>query len=173
MRRHQGRSADTHRRCHQGAGRRLHRHRAGDRADARQHHLAGDGRADDRCPRRLSPFPDHRKEHLMADTMLDERTETDITGIDEMPNYGPPAAVDQVSVIAKTEVITAQRVALPRDYGRIMQRLKALAAMSGEDWYYRFPVKNRRENRTDYIEGPSVKCATAVAREYGNCAVDC
>lgn len=83
----------------------------------------------------------------------------------DLPAVLPPSA--------PVEIITAQRVPVSRDYQRILSRLKTLAAMAGEDWYYRFPVYNRREGRQDFIEGPSIKCATAVAREYGNCSVDC
>lgn len=70
-------------------------------------------------------------------------------------------------------IVGAQPVAVFRDDARILQQLKVLAAAAGEDWYYRYPVKNRRENRTDYIEGPSIKLANDLARIYGNCEVDC
>lgn len=108
------------------------------------------------------------------ETRLHEREDLASMAMRDPDDVHLPAVVaPSISVIAQTEVITATRVAVPRDYGRVLSKLKQLAAMAGEDWYYRFPVKNRRENRTDYIEGPSVKCATAVAREFGNCAVDC
>lgn len=61
----------------------------------------------------------------------------------------------------------------PRDEGKILQRLKTLAAAMGDDWFFRFPVKNRKHNRTDYIEGPSIKLANELARIWGNCEVDC
>jgi hypothetical protein len=68
-------------------------------------------------------------------------------------------------------VFGAQAVAVHRDEARILQRLKVLASAAGDDWYYRFPVKDK--GKTSWIEGPSIKCANAVAREYGNCEVDC
>lgn len=63
----------------------------------------------------------------------------------------------------------AVAVEVKRDIRAIMQEIKAMAAYAGTDWFYRYPVKNRRENRTDWIEGPSVKLANAVAAIYGNC----
>lgn len=63
-------------------------------------------------------------------------------------------------------------VARARDEQELMARIKRYAAFNGQDWYYRFPVKNRRENRTDWIEGPSVKLANDLWRLYWNCDVD-
>jgi len=70
-------------------------------------------------------------------------------------------------------VFGAQAVAVHRDEASILQKVKVLATAAGTDWYYRFPVKNKKENRTDWIEGPSIKLANDIARLYGNCEVDC
>lgn len=70
-------------------------------------------------------------------------------------------------------IFGAQKVAVYRDDRRIFNAISALAAAAGDAWYYRFPVQNRRENRTDWIEGPSIKLANNLARLYGNCEVDC
>jgi hypothetical protein len=64
-------------------------------------------------------------------------------------------------------VIGAQHVAVYRDDAKILQKLSALAAAAGTDWFYRFPVKSK-DGRTDYIEGPSIKLANDVARIFGN-----
>lgn len=69
-------------------------------------------------------------------------------------------------------VIGAQPVAVHRDETKVLQKLKALAAAAGNDWFYRFPVKNNRTGSTDYIEGPSIKLANDVARIFGNCAIE-
>ena len=69
-------------------------------------------------------------------------------------------------------VITARKVEVERDEAKVLRRIKALAAAAGDDWFYRFPVKNRKTGKTDWIEGPSVKCANNVARLFGNCQVD-
>jgi len=70
-------------------------------------------------------------------------------------------------------VYGAQQLAVHRDEAKVLQKVRVLAAAAGDDWYYRFPVKNRKENRTDWIEGPSIKLANDIARLYGNCEVDC
>lgn len=67
----------------------------------------------------------------------------------------------------------AVQVAVRRDETAVLQKLAVLASAAGSDWYYRFPVKNKKENRTDYIEGPSIKLANDLARLYGNCEIDC
>ena len=85
-----------------------------------------------------------------------------------------PRAPDDVVIAERTlfgEVITAQKIAVPRDEAKVLQRIKTMAAASGSGWYYRFPVR-KKGGGTDYIEGPSIDCADAVARYYGNCRVD-
>lgn len=69
------------------------------------------------------------------------------------------------------QIITAQKVGVERDLTKIMRDIKTMAAMAGDDWYYRFPVK-KKGGGVDHIEGPTIKCATNVARMYGNCQVD-
>jgi hypothetical protein len=68
-------------------------------------------------------------------------------------------------------VFGAQPVAVYRDEARILQKLAALGAAAGDDWFYRFPVKNKNGGK-DFIEGASIKLANDVARIYGNCEVD-
>lgn len=70
-------------------------------------------------------------------------------------------------------VFGAQQVAVYRSASRVLQTIKELAAAAGQDWYYRYPVKNRKTGRTDWIEGPSIKMANDLSRIYGNCEVDC
>lgn len=68
-------------------------------------------------------------------------------------------------------VIGAQPVAVYRDEAKILQKLSAMAAAAGTDWFYRFPVKKKLEDGTfgkDWIEGPSIKLANDVARIFGN-----
>lgn len=68
-------------------------------------------------------------------------------------------------------VFGAQQVAVYRDESRVLQKLAALGAAAGDDWFYRFPVKNKNGQRS-FIEGASIKLANDVARIYGNCEVD-
>jgi hypothetical protein len=70
------------------------------------------------------------------------------------------------------DLITAQPVKKARNPAKILQDIDVYAAMGGERWYYRYPVRNRKTGRTDHIEGPSVKATNAVARLYGNCAIE-
>lgn len=66
----------------------------------------------------------------------------------------------------------AQLVLVPRDEGKVLQRIKTLAAAAGDAWYYRIPFKDRKTGKTTFVEGPSIKLANDVARLYGSCDVD-
>jgi hypothetical protein len=70
-------------------------------------------------------------------------------------------------------VFGAQAVAVHRDEAKVLAKLKVLASAAGDDWYYRFPVKDTKTGTTQWIEGPSIKLANDLARMYGNCEVDC
>jgi hypothetical protein len=65
-------------------------------------------------------------------------------------------------------VIGAQPVAVYRDEGKIFDKLAQIAARAGNDWFYRYPVRNSESGKTDYVEGPSIKLANDVARIFGN-----
>lgn len=69
-------------------------------------------------------------------------------------------------------VVSAQRVALPRDNKRVLSSMKTQAQQASTDWYYQLPVKSK-DGTKKAIEGPSIQCAMAAARAYGNCQVDC
>lgn len=68
-------------------------------------------------------------------------------------------------------IIGAQPVAVYRDDQRILQKIAAHAAAAGSDWTYRFPVR-KKEGGQDWIEGPSIKLALAVASLVGNNQVE-
>lgn len=74
------------------------------------------------------------------------------------------------------EMVTAQRVVVPRNMPDIMNRVKTLSEMAGQEYYYSFPVKSKNkatgEWETSAIEGPTIKLANDLAREYGNCGVE-
>jgi hypothetical protein len=91
----------------------------------------------------------------------------------EGPSPGTGMTIPNAAFGAPAErVFGAQAVAVHRDEAKVLQKLRALAAAAGDDWYYRFPVQNRKENRTDYIEGASIKLANDLARMYGNCEIE-
>jgi hypothetical protein len=97
------------------------------------------------------------------------------------------SALDEFAASTKSDIATipvihtptldlvhgAQSVAVKRDEAVILQKLKALAAAAGADWYYRFPVRDKKAGTTNFIEGASVKLANDVARLYGNVEIDC
>ncbi|WP_024516949.1 hypothetical protein [Bradyrhizobium sp. Tv2a-2] len=99
-----------------------------------------------------------------------------LRSLDEFANVAPtnnnnlPAA-PSVAAISAERIVGAQPVAVHRNETVVLQKLAALGAAAGDDWFYRFPVKNRRKGTTDYIEGPSIKLANDLARIYGNCEV--
>lgn len=66
------------------------------------------------------------------------------------------------------DIITAQPIKVPRNEPAVLRRVDAMAQAAATSWYYRFPVRNRKTNKIDYIEGPTIECADAVARYYGN-----
>lgn len=80
-----------------------------------------------------------------------------------------PGGAPNITIV--DQVITAQKVGVERDLAKILRDVRTMAAVAGEDWYYRFPVK-KKGGGVDHIEGPTIKCATNVARMYGNCQVD-
>jgi hypothetical protein len=59
----------------------------------------------------------------------------------------------------------------PRDEARVRAKLREWAAMAGDAWFYRWPVRNKRKGTTEWVEGPSIKCANALVMAYGNCRV--
>lgn len=76
---------------------------------------------------------------------------------------------------AVAQIITAQRVAVKRDLGRIMQEVKAAGIAMGPKAYYSIPFKEKNratgEVKTVHVEGISIKGAMAVVSLYGNCDV--
>lgn len=105
--------------------------------------------------------------------MMDEREETALSTAFAKPVSGQvPATVPLTGAMTFEQGPTgAQRVQVERDEAKVLQRLKAVAAAAGQDWFYRFPVKKKGGGQ-DFIEGPSIKLANAVARMYGNCQID-
>lgn len=113
----------------------------------------------------------------MSQTSVMESREERFSALDQFAREADNRRAGDVAAVSPfaspvDRVFGAQQVAVVRDEGRVLNKLKALAAAAGTDWYYRFPVRNRKENRTDWIEGPSIKMANDLARIFGNCDVD-
>jgi hypothetical protein len=107
----------------------------------------------------------------MARTSLMESEQQDLAQAFARPQAGQvPAPTSQGAVTIEQKPIGAQKVAVERDEGKVLAKIKTLAA-AGPDWFYRFPVKKADGSR-DFIEGPSIKLANNVPRLYGNCDID-
>ena len=103
---------------------------------------------------------------------MDPRDLTEFANASGQPNQPTSghALVRPTSGISE-RVIGAQPVAVHRDESKVLQKLAALAAAAGSDWFYRFPVK-KKDGGQDWIEGPSIKLANDVARIFGNCVIE-
>ena len=104
---------------------------------------------------------------------IDEREREQLMQAFEQPQAGQVPAPQQPasSITIEQQPVGAQKVAVLRDEARVLQKIKALAAAAGTDWFYRFPVK-KKGGGTDFITGPSIKLANNIARLYGNCTID-
>jgi hypothetical protein len=105
----------------------------------------------------------------MSDTSNRARDLAEFANAAGQPNQPPErghALVRPTTGLAE-RVIGAQPVAVYRDEQKILQKLTALAAAAGSDWFYRFPVK-KKDGGQDWIEGASIKLANDVARIFGN-----
>jgi hypothetical protein len=80
----------------------------------------------------------------------------------------PEQTMNMLPITAGFDVITAQPVKVHRDEARVLQRIRALAAAAGSDWFYRIPFRDRKKGTVTYVEGLSIKGANEVAREFGN-----
>ena len=91
----------------------------------------------------------------------------------EIYETGAPApATGELMVSSFGGVITAQRVAVPRNEVAIRRKLAALCAAAGERYIYSWPVRDRANRRTTTVQGPTIKLANDLARTYGNCVID-
>ena len=96
--------------------------------------------------------------------------------VEAMRSLGELAINRELTVVQERglfgDLVTAQPVKVQRNAAKILKEIDVWAAIAGPRWFYRYPVKNRRTGKTDYIEGPSVKCTNAVARLFGNCSIE-
>ena len=96
--------------------------------------------------------------------------------VEAMRSLGELAVTPELTVVQERglfgDLITAQPLKKYRDASKILKEIDVWAAIAGPRWFYRYPVRNRKTGRTDYIEGPSVKCTNAVARLFGNCSIE-
>ena len=69
------------------------------------------------------------------------------------------------------EAPLARRPDQPRNLQKIKQALKIDAGAWGNKWMWGWEVNDKRRGKV-WIEGPTVKMANAIVRQYGNCVVD-
>lgn len=96
---------------------------------------------------------------MTVDTREERRSALDEFAASTRQELVPAADLLPMSTGSMDVVHGAQPVAVKRDEHAVLSKLRVLAAAAGEDWYYRFPVKNKAKGTTDFIEGPSIKCA--------------
>lgn len=89
-----------------------------------------------------------------------------------LPSFVPVApgtgsAVDH----AAARIVTAQRVAIKRDLGRIVREIQGAAEIAANGFYYLWPTKNKDGTRGE-VCGPSIDCAMALVNIWGNCSIE-
>ena len=74
--------------------------------------------------------------------------------------------------VGVAEFVLAQQTARPRSLKLILERLSVLANAAGDRWLWGWEVNDKRRGRKTWIEGPTIKLANDLVREYGNCVLD-
>lgn len=103
----------------------------------------------------------------MAKTDIDDRTAFE-AAFEEAPRAQLPAAVQQIVMDDRPR--GAVSVAVKRDEAEVLRKIKIVASAAGDAFFYSWPTKNR-DGSMGEVAGPSVKCANAVSRIFGNCQV--
>lgn len=102
------------------------------------------------------------------DTTVADRMASIDAAFEEQPRAQLPAEVQQIVMDERPR--GAVSVAVRRDEREIFQKIKTIATAAGDDFFYSWPTKNKDGTKGE-VAGPSVKCANAVARLFGNCSV--
>lgn len=102
------------------------------------------------------------------ETTVDDRLAAIDAAFEEQPRAQLPAEVQQIVMDERPR--GAISVAVRRDEREIFNKLKVIATAAGDDFFYSWNTKNK-DGTKGVVEGPSVKCANAVARIFGNCSV--
>jgi len=74
------------------------------------------------------------------------------------------------------EYVAAVKVQVPRNKAIVQKRVLDECQIAGEEFYYSWTIhyedKETGEKKTKIVEGPSIKLAMCLAREWTNCAID-
>lgn len=105
---------------------------------------------------------------------LAEPLSRDMNGFDVPPiDYGTPAVAGQLYIQTQGREVTARKVSVPRNLGKIMADLKVFCARFGDTYVYSWEVNDRKNQRKTTVEGGTIKLANDLVMLYGNCATDC
>lgn len=101
---------------------------------------------------------------------IDSRTATMESAMDMSMQDAPqlPQTVQQVMIDERPQ--GAMKVDVKRNLQEVLRNIKTIATAAGDDFFYSWPTKNK-DGTKGVVEGPSVKCANAVSRIFGNCSV--
>lgn len=105
---------------------------------------------------------------MSRDTTVADRTASFEEAFAEAPRAELPATIQQQVIDERPR--GAISVHVKRDELEILRKIKVIASAAGDDFFYSWPTKNK-DGTKGVVEGPSVKCANAVARIFGNCSV--
>ncbi len=109
----------------------------------------------------------------MADNKGDPRDAEIIppsTGFDVSPSQNMPKPSTGMVTVFDTYV-TAQNIQIPRSHSRVMMRIKEMALVGGDRFFYRWDAKNRDGTKAPII-GLTIKGANALSVLYGNCSIE-
>lgn len=74
-------------------------------------------------------------------------------------------------VQSKAGYHTAVRVQKSRDLDEVVKAVKKEAEYAADNFYYRWPVKDKRTGKTKNVEGGTIGCALSIARNWTNCVI--
>lgn len=107
----------------------------------------------------------------MADQTGDPRDKEPIpmAGFEVLPPEERSNLPAQISITQR--FVTAQVVQNPRRIPAVVGKLREMAMVGSERFYYRWEVKNTDGTKKP-VEGLSIKGANSLAMIYGNCSID-
>ncbi len=108
---------------------------------------------------------------------MEDEKELDREVLDSIQSFSGPEAVAVVEKgrtlqQVRTGYITAVSVQRPRSIARIAANVLEEAKLAGKSFYYGWKVRNKKTGRDSIVEGPSIDLSMAIARHYGNCAIE-
>jgi hypothetical protein len=105
-----------------------------------------------------------------------QQRETALDRIGQVVGGGGAAAAEVLQQgrsmvqVRPNDYCTAMMVPMPRQEEEAIKRIEAECAADPKAMLFSWPVENRAEGTTSTVEGPTIKMAMCLAREWGNCA---